>query len=189
MFDLPLGYLVTVTLMAVCTLIALAPPRPRHSIPSNLSLWFSYVLNEVPFVAFYYLLASTVLAFVQDDIGTPGGWAVFGLAALTMVGLIVVAWRGGRQVLWSIRRSARAWAMGCVRGYDRGCPTPGSCSRRSWRTAAMLSAWRTFATATRASKTCSISTVIGRIHQVAPRSSICTAAHSAAAEKTARCCL
>jgi hypothetical protein len=52
------------------------------------------LLNELPFIAFYWLLASTLLAFGQGDIDSPGGWAAFGLAVLTTVGLLVVVWRG-----------------------------------------------------------------------------------------------
>ena len=92
----PIGYLVGVAFVAWCTLFALAAPRPRRSSPRNLSYWFAYLLNELPFVAFYWLLASTLLAVGQGDVDTPGGWAVFGLAVLTTVGLAVVAWRGLR---------------------------------------------------------------------------------------------
>jgi acetyl esterase/lipase len=93
---MPIGYLVTVVVVAWCTLFALAPPRPRRSSPSNLSYWFGYLLNELPFVAFYWLLAATLLAVSQGDIDSPGGWVVLGLAVLTTVGLVVVAWRGLR---------------------------------------------------------------------------------------------
>lgn len=93
---MPFGYLVSVLLMAACTLFALAPPRPRQSGPSNLSFWIGYLLNELPFVAIWWLIAATLLAFGQRDIGSPGGWAAVGLAALTTVGLLVIVWRGMR---------------------------------------------------------------------------------------------
>jgi acetyl esterase/lipase len=92
----PVGYLLAVTLVAWCTLFAVAPPRPRQSSPSNLSFRFGYLLNELPFIAVYWLLASTLLAIGQGDIDSPGGWAAFGLAVLTTAGLAVVAWRGLR---------------------------------------------------------------------------------------------
>jgi acetyl esterase/lipase len=92
----PVGYLLAVTLVAWCTLFAVAPPRPRQSSPSNLSFRFGYLLNELPFIAFYWLLASTLLAFSQGDLDSPGGWVAFGLAVLTTAGLVVVAWRGLR---------------------------------------------------------------------------------------------
>jgi acetyl esterase/lipase len=90
----PIGYLVAVAFVAWCTVFALAPPRPRHSSRSNVSYWFGHLLNELPFVAFYWLLVSTLLAVGQGDIDTPLGWVAFGLAVLTTVGLAVVAWRG-----------------------------------------------------------------------------------------------
>ena len=71
---MPIGYVVTVTLMAWCVLFAVAPPRPRRSSPSNLSFWFGYLPNELPFVACYWLLASTLLAAAgQGDLRSPGG--------------------------------------------------------------------------------------------------------------------
>ena len=93
---MPIGYLVTTTVLAVCTVFALAPPRPRHSSPSNVSYWFGFLVNELPFVAFYVLLASTLLAFGQDDIATPVGWVGFVVAVLTTVGLVVVVRRALR---------------------------------------------------------------------------------------------
>jgi acetyl esterase/lipase len=92
----PFGYLVTTTLAAVCTAFALAPPRPRRSSPSNRSFWLGYLFNELPFVAFYVLLASTALAIGQSDLNTPVGWIGLGAAALATAGLSVVAWRGLR---------------------------------------------------------------------------------------------
>ncbi|HEY7031559.1 MAG TPA: alpha/beta hydrolase [Thermomicrobiales bacterium] len=93
---MPIGYLVSVAIVAWCTVFALAPPRPRRSSPSNRSYWFGFLINEVPFLASYWLLASTLLAFAQGDIDSPVGWAAFGLAGLTMAGLAVIAWRGLR---------------------------------------------------------------------------------------------
>jgi acetyl esterase/lipase len=92
----PIGYLVNVAVMASCTWLALAPPHPRQSSPLRISFMFGYLLNELPFVAFYFLLASTLLAFGQGDIDSPGSWVAVGLAVLTAVGLGVVAWRGLR---------------------------------------------------------------------------------------------
>jgi hypothetical protein len=90
----PIGYLVTVTILAWCTLFALAPPRPRKSSPSNISYWFGFLVNELPFVALYWLLGSTVLAAGQGDLDSPAGWAAFGVASLATLGLVVVARRG-----------------------------------------------------------------------------------------------
>jgi alpha/beta hydrolase fold len=92
----PIGYLVTVALLAWCTLFALAPPRPRESTPSNISYWFGFLVNELPFVALYCLVGSTLLAAGQGDLDSPGGWAAFGVALLATLGLVVVARRGLR---------------------------------------------------------------------------------------------
>ena len=90
---MPVGYLITTGLIASCTLFALAPPKPRQSSPSNKSSWFGFLINELPFVAFYWLLASTALAIAQRDIASPVGWIALGLAALATVGLVIIAWR------------------------------------------------------------------------------------------------
>jgi acetyl esterase/lipase len=86
----PVGYLVSVALVALVTLFALVPLRSLGSLSFRLGL----LLNEVPVVGCYWLVIWTSLAFVQGDIDTAGGWATVGLAALTMAGLAVVAWRG-----------------------------------------------------------------------------------------------
>jgi hypothetical protein len=93
---MPIGYRAAVTFIAWCTLFAVAPPRPRQSSPSSKSYWFGFLVNELPFVAFYWLLASTLLAFAQGDIRSPGGWVAFGVAVLATVGLVVDARRGLR---------------------------------------------------------------------------------------------
>jgi acetyl esterase/lipase len=87
---MPVGYLVTVALVALGTLFALVPLRSL----GNLSFRLGLLLNEVPIAGFYWLLIWTFLAFVQGDINSLGGWATVGLAALTTAGLAVVAWRG-----------------------------------------------------------------------------------------------
>jgi hypothetical protein len=97
----PIGYLVTATLVAWCTVLALAPLR-RPGVLGAMSFRFGFLLNELPFVAFYCLLASTLLAIGQGDIDSPVGWMAFCVAVLATVGLVGVAWRGcGRP-----RRSA-----------------------------------------------------------------------------------
>jgi hypothetical protein len=92
----PVGYLVFVAVTAGCTVLALAPPRPRRSSPWNASFFFGWLLNELPFVEFYLLLHATLSAVDQGDIDSPAAWLAVGLAALTTVGLAVVARRGLR---------------------------------------------------------------------------------------------
>jgi acetyl esterase/lipase len=88
----PIGYLVTAALAAWCTLLALAPLRRPFALGA-MSFLFGFALNELPFVAFYYFLASTSLDIDQGGIDSPGGWAAVGLAALATAGL--VAFPGG----------------------------------------------------------------------------------------------
>jgi acetyl esterase/lipase len=92
---MPIGYLVTVALIAWLTIFALAPLRRPRTL-ALLSWWFGLVINELPFLAVYWLLGSTLLAFSQGDIDSPGGWVALGIAVLTTFGLGVIAWRGWR---------------------------------------------------------------------------------------------
>ena len=92
---MPIGYLVTVTLVAWCTLFALAPLR-RPPALGVMNLRFGVLVNEVPFVTFSFLLASTWLVIGQGDIDSPVGWVPVGLAVVATVGLVPVAWRGLR---------------------------------------------------------------------------------------------
>ena len=133
---MPVGYLVSVALVALGTLFALAPPRSL----GNLSFRLGLLLNEVPIAGFYWLLASTSLAFGQGDIDSPGGWATVGLAALTTAGLAVVAWRGlqaspaldramsrGPRCRLAQQPSTPSWPHGCAAAFR----SPASCSCRS----------------------------------------------------------
>jgi len=89
----PFGYLITTGLLAAGVLFALAPPRPRHSSPLRLSFALAWAVNELPFFAFYWLVASTALAVAQGDIANPVGWTGLGLAVVAIPGLVVIARR------------------------------------------------------------------------------------------------
>lgn len=89
---MPVGYLVTVLLVAVCTTAALAP----RGGPSYRRYLLALVVNEVPGLALLWLAAATWLAFRSGDVSSPAAWAVVGLAAATGMGLAVVAARGFR---------------------------------------------------------------------------------------------
>jgi acetyl esterase/lipase len=89
---MPVGYLVSVVLIAVPTLFALAPQRALPNVSFRLGL----LINEVPIIGLYWLVIGTTPAILQGDIDSPGGRAILGLAVLTMAGLAVIAWRGLR---------------------------------------------------------------------------------------------
>jgi hypothetical protein len=88
----PFGYLISTGVLATYTLVALAPPRPRQSSPFRLSFWLGFLVNELPFLAFYVLVASTALAIVQSGT-SPLFWVTFGGAVLATAGLMVVVRR------------------------------------------------------------------------------------------------
>jgi acetyl esterase/lipase len=90
---MPTGYLATTGLVGACTLLALAPLRRPFALGA-MSFVLGFVLNELPFVVFYYLVASTLLAGTEGDLGSPVGWVGAGLASLATAGLGVVIWRG-----------------------------------------------------------------------------------------------
>ena len=93
---MPFGYLITTGLMTVCVLFALVPPRPRRSGPFRVSFVLAFMVNELPFLAFWVLVASTALAIGQGDIANPVGWIGLGLVVPATAGLVVVALRATR---------------------------------------------------------------------------------------------
>jgi acetyl esterase/lipase len=90
---MPIGYLVTVVVFALGTFLALAPLR-RPPALGKLSWLYSGGINELPLVVILFLLAATLLAIADGEIGSPGAWAVVAVAALTIVGLGIIARRG-----------------------------------------------------------------------------------------------
>lgn len=89
---MPIGYLVSTTLVALCTLLALAPQR-RPAALAALSFRVGIVVNDLPFLTFAWLLASSLLAASEGDLDAAGGRAVLVVAALTTVGLAIIARR------------------------------------------------------------------------------------------------
>jgi len=96
--------MVTAAIAAGCTLLALAPLRRPFAL-GVLSFLLTLALNEVPFLGFYYLLASTLLALSQGGIDAPGSRAAAGLAVLTTAGLAVIAWLGMHNYTYLSLRS------------------------------------------------------------------------------------
>jgi acetyl esterase/lipase len=89
----PIGYVVTAAPIAGCAALALMPLR-RPPILAALTFRLTLAINELPFIAFYYLAAASVLLIGQHDVTSPGGWVALGLGVLATVSLSVIAWRG-----------------------------------------------------------------------------------------------
>ena len=106
---MPVGYLVTVAVVAVGTLFALVPVR-RPRLLAAVGFRFGLIVSELPFAALCWLLIWTLFAAGQGDLGSPGGWACAGLAILTVAGLAVVVGAGSRPGRSSGTRWPKAWA-------------------------------------------------------------------------------
>lgn len=92
---MPMGYAVTTALLTWCTFFAVvAPRRPRPL--ATMSFWFGMVLNEVPFLGMFAVVASTALAAGQGDLESPASKVTVAVALATIPGMAVSAWRGLR---------------------------------------------------------------------------------------------
>ncbi len=89
---MPTGYLTAVVIVALYTVLVLRAPRRPVGLARATFLTTHWV-NEYPFIALAALAASTVLALVQGDLTSAGGWVLLGVAAVTAVGLLRVVWR------------------------------------------------------------------------------------------------
>ncbi|WP_405526391.1 alpha/beta hydrolase [Streptomyces canus] len=110
---MPVGYLITVAIVAIGTWCALRPVPWEHPL-GRPSYIFGLAANELPFAAFFWmLLVPTALAFSEGDIDSPAAWAVVGLAVVTLPGLAVIAHRA-----WGERdRIERAMTEGLGDGW------------------------------------------------------------------------
>ena len=116
---MPYGYLISVAILAFATATAVIGPRPAHTTQNYWGFWVTFLINELPFLALYVLVADSVLAFGQGDLVSPGGWAAFAVAVLTAAGLVVL-----------IRRALRTGAVVRRAFADHGIELPPS--RRPW---------------------------------------------------------
>jgi acetyl esterase/lipase len=92
----PVGFLITVGLVALAMAASLWPPSRSGLL--GLVTWFvSAIVNESPFLAFYYIAASTLLAFSPAHFHGARVWVALGLAAAPFLGTPVL-----------VRRSLRA---------------------------------------------------------------------------------
>ncbi|QKW33472.1 alpha/beta hydrolase [Actinomadura sp. NAK00032] len=91
---MPYGFLTTLAVAAVPTWFALAAPRRPQPV-AMVAFFLGVVVNELPFAWLAWMLAATVLCFVQGDLTSP---VVVGAVVVTVTGLGVVAWRGRRAM-------------------------------------------------------------------------------------------
>ncbi len=101
-----MSHVLTVVPVALVTFAALAPPR-RPRTAANLAFWLGYLVNEFPFLAFCWLVASALLALGSERPGSPAGMAVLALVLLTAAALARIMWRAlraGPSVAGSVSR-------------------------------------------------------------------------------------
>ncbi len=109
---MPIGYLITTSLVACGVLGALAPPR-RPFILGVLSFVAGFALNELPFIAAAWLVVSTLLALDQTGLGSPVGVVAVAVAILAISGLLLVV----RRALLTGPALERALTVGLGAGW------------------------------------------------------------------------
>ena len=114
---MPVGFLITAGLVALGMAASLRPPS-RSGLPGLATWLVSAIPNESPFLVFYWMAASTLLAFSQNDLNGAPVWVAFALAAASFAGTPVL-----------VRRSLRA-APAIEQALDRG---PGAAVARRRR--------------------------------------------------------
>ena len=104
---MPVGYWWTVALVSWGVACALTRWRRLGSFSAIPAL----VVNEMPFIVGYLLIASTVLALVDGDLDSPGGVAGAAVALLALAGLIVIVCRALRAhaALRNAGKPGRPW--------------------------------------------------------------------------------
>jgi acetyl esterase/lipase len=124
---MPVGYLFTVAVVALAMLLAVRPVR-RPALLRTASWALASIVNESPFVAFYWVLAATLLALAEGDLDTPVAWVAVCVACVTFVGTPVLV----RRSLAAGPAVERALDDGLGRGWrDAIAPTLASSSGRS----------------------------------------------------------
>ena len=93
---MPVGFLITAALMALAMAASLWPPS-RSGLLGAVAWLVSAIPNESPFLAFYWMAASTLLAFSQGDLHGHWVWAALGLTVAPFAATPVL-----------VRRSLRA---------------------------------------------------------------------------------
>ena len=106
-FLMPIGYLWTVALVSWGVACALTRWRRLGSFAALPAL----VVSELPFLVGYFLIASTVLALADGDLGSPAGAAGAVVALLALAGLVVIVGRALRAhaALRNTGKPRRPW--------------------------------------------------------------------------------
>jgi dienelactone hydrolase len=104
---MPIGYLFTVAL--VCWGVACALTRWRR--PGRVSAIPALLVNELPFIVGYLLIASTVLALAEGDLDSVAGSVGAACALLALAGLGLVGYRAtlAHAALGTEGRPYRPW--------------------------------------------------------------------------------
>jgi acetyl esterase/lipase len=87
---MPVGFILTVALVGLCTVAALVRP-PRFG---KVAYLLAVVVNELPHLAALYLLLATALAWVEDDLRGVTGAVLLVLAGATLAGHVELVRRG-----------------------------------------------------------------------------------------------
>jgi acetyl esterase/lipase len=97
-----IGYLASTMTAGAVTSLALWP-RPTRGPRATPAFVIESSANELPFLIFYWLVGSTLLAVKEHDIPSLLGWIALGIALLTIIGLAVMVRRAfdARPVLTS----------------------------------------------------------------------------------------
>jgi acetyl esterase/lipase len=93
----PVGFAITAALVIVGLAVAVWPPS-RSGLLGLLVWLVSAIPNESPFLAFYWLAGSTLLAYGQAGLRGGGVWAALGLTAAPLVATRVLVRRSLRAV-------------------------------------------------------------------------------------------
>jgi acetyl esterase/lipase len=93
--SVPVGYLIAVGVVALGLALAVRP-LSRSGRLGKLSWLVSAVPNESPFLAFYWVLAASLLALAQGDLETPVGGAGLAIACVSFVATPILVARSLR---------------------------------------------------------------------------------------------
>ncbi|WP_328890932.1 alpha/beta hydrolase [Streptomyces sp. NBC_00316] len=129
-----IGALSTSLLVALCALVALRPPRPRHSEPWNIQFTLGFLINEQPFLALWWLLSGTTATWLRPEFTSLLWWLATGFSTLAALGLALIASRA---------RSARPVLSAALEDAFGAGAAPRYTRPPWWRTALLpFVAWR-----------------------------------------------